>query len=64
MPTLMVSAFLMLAALLSFMCGLILDTIAKTSRKKFELLLNIVSRQVQHEMEENPEWKESLVCLK
>ena len=46
MPTLMVSAFLMLAALLSFMCGLILDTIAKTSRKKFELLLNIVSRQV------------------
>ena len=41
-PTLIVSGFLMLAALLSFACGLILDTIAKTSRKNFELQMNLI----------------------
>ena len=41
-PTLIVSGFLMLAALLSFMCGLILDTIAKNNRKNFELYMNLI----------------------
>ena len=41
-PTLIVSGFLMLAALLSFACGLILDTIAKASRKNFELQMNLI----------------------
>ena len=41
-PTLIVSGFLMLASLLSFACGLILDTIAKTSRKNFELQMNLI----------------------
>ena len=41
-PTLIVSGFLMLASLLSFTCGLILDTIAKTSRKNFELQMNLI----------------------
>ncbi len=41
-PTLIVSGFLTLAALLSFACGLILDTIAKTSRKNFELQMNMI----------------------
>lgn len=45
-PTLIVSAFMMLAALLSFMCGLLLDTTAKISRKRFELLLNALSEQL------------------
>ena len=39
-PTLIVSGFLMLASLLSFFCGLILDTIAKNNRKTFELHMN------------------------
>lgn len=41
-PTLIVSVFLMLAALLSFTCGLILDTIAKNNRKTFELHMNLI----------------------
>lgn len=43
-PTLIVSGFLMLASLLSFACGLILDTIAKNNRKNFELHLNLLER--------------------
>ncbi|MCR5833224.1 MAG: glycosyltransferase family 2 protein [Selenomonadaceae bacterium] len=41
-PTLIVSGFMMLASLLSFACGLILDTIAKGNRKNFELYMNLV----------------------
>lgn len=41
-PTLIVSGFLMLAAFLSFTCGLILDTIAKNNRKIFELHMNLI----------------------
>ena len=39
-PTLIVSGFIMMAALLSLMCGLILDTCGKNARKSFELQLN------------------------
>ena len=41
-PTLIVSGFLMIASLLSFTCGLILDTIAKNNRKNFELHMNLL----------------------
>ena len=44
-PTLIVSGFLMLASLLSFACGLILDTIAKNNRKTFELHMNLLKGQ-------------------
>lgn len=43
-PTLIVSGFLMLASLLSFTCGLILDTIAKNNRKTFELHMNLLKK--------------------
>ncbi len=41
-PTLIVSAVTMLAAFLSLVCGLILDTNAKNSRKNFEVQMNII----------------------
>ena len=41
-PTLVVSVVMMLAALLSLVCGLILDTNAKNSRKNFEVQMNII----------------------
>ena len=41
-PTLIVSGFLMLSSLLSFACGLILDTITKNNRKTFELHMNLL----------------------
>lgn len=41
-PTLIVSAVMMLAAFLSLVCGLILDTHAKNSRKSFEVQMNII----------------------
>ena len=41
-PTLIVSAVMMLAAFLSLVCGLILDTHAKNSRKNFEVQMNII----------------------
>lgn len=41
-PTLVVSVVLALAALLSLVCGLILDTNAKNSRKNFEVQMNII----------------------
>jgi len=43
-PTLIVSGFFMLASLLSFTCGLILDTIAKNNRKTFELHMNLLKK--------------------
>ena len=41
-PTLIVSTVMMLSAFLSLVCGLILDTHAKNSRKNFEVLMNII----------------------
>lgn len=41
-PTLIVSVVMMLAAFLSFVCGLILDTNAKNVRKNFEVQMNII----------------------
>jgi hypothetical protein len=41
-PTLVVSIFFLLAALLSFVCGLILDTQAKRSKQNFEVQLNLL----------------------
>ena len=41
-PTLIVSTVMMLAAFLSLVCGLILDTHAKNSRKSFEVQMNII----------------------
>ena len=41
-PTLIVSTVMMLTAFLSLVCGLILDTHAKNSRKNFEVQLNII----------------------
>lgn len=41
-PTFIASAVSMVMALLSFSCGLILDTTAKNSRKNFEIQMNII----------------------
>ena len=41
-PTLIVSAVMMLAAFLSLVCGLVLDTNAKNSRKNFEVQMNMI----------------------
>ena len=46
-PTLIVSVVMMLAAFLSFVCGLILDTHAKSNRKNFEIQLNILKMLVE-----------------
>ncbi len=48
-PTLVVSAMTMLAAVLAAVCGLILDTNAKNSRKNFELQMNIIRMMMKHE---------------
>lgn len=47
-PTLIVSVVLMLAAFLSTVCGLILDTNAKNSRKNFEVQMNIIKTMLKH----------------
>ncbi|MCM1157216.1 MAG: glycosyltransferase family 2 protein [Bacteroidales bacterium] len=41
-PTLIVSGFVVLAALLSFTCGMVLDTLAKKERQNFEIQMNIL----------------------
>ncbi len=41
-PTLIVSTVMMLTAFLSLVCGLILDTHAKNSRKNFEVQMNLI----------------------
>ena len=41
-PTLIVSSILGLSSILSFVCGLILDTIANNARRDFEMKMNIV----------------------
>ena len=46
-PTLIVSGFSMLAAILAFSCGLILDTHAKNNRKHMEVQMNIIKLLMQ-----------------
>ena len=46
-PTLIVSVVMMLAAFLSIVCGLILDTHAKSNRKNFEVQMNIIKMLLQ-----------------
>lgn len=41
-PTLIVSGFVMIVALLSFSCGLILDTVIEKDRRAFEINLSII----------------------
>ena len=41
-PTLVISVVMMLAAFLALVCGLILDTNAKNSRKNFEVQMNVI----------------------
>ncbi len=41
-PTLIVSTVMVLSAFLSLVCGLVLDTNAKNSRKNFEVQMNII----------------------
>lgn len=47
-PTLIVSVISMLAAFLAFVCGLILDTNMKNSRKNFEVESNIIKLLLKH----------------
>lgn len=47
-PTLIVSVVMMLAAFLSLVCGLILDTNAKSNRKHFEVQMNIILMMLQN----------------
>lgn len=46
-PTLIVSVVMMLAAFLSIVCGLILDTHAKNNRKSFEVQMNIIKMLIE-----------------
>ncbi len=50
MPTLVVSMFLFLGAMLSFICGLILDTLRKQHRQDYELYLNQLEAEKQKTM--------------
>ena len=50
-PTFIASAFTMLAALLSFVCGLILDTHARNSRKNLEIQMNVIEMLLSGERE-------------
>lgn len=43
-PTLIVGGFLMLAAILAFICGVILDVIVKKHRQLYELMLNTLKK--------------------
>lgn len=42
-PTFILSAFIMLAAMLSLVCGLVLHTAAVNARKNFEIQMNIIT---------------------
>ena len=44
-PTLIVGGFIMLAALLSFICGVILDVIVKKHKQLYEIILNFVQEE-------------------
>ena len=48
-PTLIVSVVMMMSAFLSLVCGLILDTNAKNSRKNFEVQMNIIKMVLKKE---------------
>ena len=52
-PTLIGSGFLMVASLLSFGCGLILDTIATNNRKNFEVQMNIIKSLLRRSRDRN-----------
>lgn len=43
LPTLAVSGFMMMSSVLSFSCGLVLDTQVKNSRKSLEIQMNIIN---------------------
>ncbi len=43
-PTLIVSGFSALAGMMSFVCGLVLDTEGKNARQQFEIQLNIIEK--------------------
>ena len=47
-PTFIGSVFLLLMAMLSIVCGLILDTNATNSRKNFEIQMNIIKMMLKH----------------
>ena len=44
-PTLIVSGFIAVAAILSFFCGLLLDTIKQKNRQDFEFQLQLIEQQ-------------------
>ena len=44
-PTLIVGGFMMIAAILSFVCGVILDVIAKKHKQLYELTLNELKKE-------------------
>lgn len=48
-PTLIISGFSMVAAIMSFMCGLILDTNAKNSCKNLEIQMNLIHLLLKNE---------------
>lgn len=51
-PTLIVAGFVFLGGLLTFCCGLILDTVIKKDRQNFELWLNLFRLTEEREREE------------
>ena len=44
-PTLIVGGFIMIAAILSFICGVILDVIVKKHRQLYEIMLNSLKKE-------------------
>jgi hypothetical protein len=44
-PTLIVGGFIMVVAILSFICGVILDVIVKKNRQLYELMLNQLDKK-------------------
>lgn len=48
-PTLIVGCFILLTAILSLMCGIILQVIVKKDRQQYELYLNIMQRGIKNE---------------
>ena len=44
-PTLIVGGFIMVAAILSFICGVILDVIVKKHKQLYELMLNQLKKE-------------------
>ena len=44
-PTLIVGGFIMVASILSFVCGVILDVIVKKHKQSYELQLNLLKKE-------------------